>query len=351
MTFPIWWRLLSQQRFAVAPARVPLAFTITVTSLLNSLGAILERAIFERRAASLKIKRQPVFLIGHWRTGTTLLHELLALDEQFNVPNTYQCMQPHHFTYTETTVKRIFARLMPKRRPMDAMAAGFNRPQEDEFALANLGVPSPYLFWAFPNRPNLCEHYLDLEQLPAEEKRRWQDALLWFVKRLTLLDLRRLVLKSPTHTARIQLILDVFPSAKFVHIVRNPMDVVPSTIHTWRQLSAALSLQGRLNHDLEDYVLDAFVRMYRRFNEQQPLIPSDHYHEVRFEDLTAEPLAQLRQLYEKLSLGDFQHVQEPFAAYLHQTRNHKGNRHQVSDELEQKIRSHCADYSAAFGYL
>ena len=147
-----------------------------------------------------------------------------------------------------------------------------------------------------------------------------------------------------------RLILEVFPSAKFVHIVRNPMDVIPSTIHTWRQLSAALTLQGNLQNDLEDYVLDTFVRMYQRFNEQRHLIPCDRYYEVRFEDLTADSITQLRELYEKLSLGEFKDVQEPITAHLHHTRNHKRNRHQVSDALGKKIRSRCADYSTVYGY-
>ena len=350
MTFTVWYKLLASQNFAVAPSRLGLATTVTFASLLNSLARGVERVIYERRARTIRVKRQPIFLIGHWRTGTTFLHELLAMDDQFSVPNTYQCLQPSHFLFTESWVKPAAAFLIPNKRPMDNMAAGLDLPQEDEFALANLGVPSPYLFWAFPNRPNWCDDYLDMEGLDDITVRRWQEALRWFVTRLTIADPRRLVLKSPPHTARIKMILDVFPAAKFIHLVRDPQKVIPSTIYTWRQLSAALTLQGKLNKELEDHALASFTRMYRAFEDQRHLLADDRFCELRFEDLMAEPLSTMEGVYKHLSLGDFSHVQEAFANYLTEKKSHQRFRHEVPEPLKARIEETCGDYMRTYGY-
>ena len=84
--------------------------------------------------------------------GTTLLHELLIRDPRHAFPTTYECLVPHHFLMTESWLPKLLWWMMPSRRPMDNMPAGWDRPQEDEFALCLLGQPSPYERIAFPNR-------------------------------------------------------------------------------------------------------------------------------------------------------------------------------------------------------
>src|SRR5262249_55673566 len=174
------------------------------------------------RVARTPIRHAPIFIIGHWRTGTTLLHEFLIRDPRHTYPNTYECFDPNHFLLSEAFFLRWMRFLMPSRRPMDNMAAGYERPQEDEFALCMLGQPSPYLTIAFPNRPPQYGEYLDLQGLPPGAVSRWQRAFLRFLQHLTFKDPRRLILKSPPHSCRIPVLLELFPDARFVHIVRDP---------------------------------------------------------------------------------------------------------------------------------
>ena len=51
------------------------------------------------------------------------------------------------------------------------------------------------------------------------------------------------MLKSPTHTARVRTILEVFPDAKFIHIVRDPLVLFPSTVRLWKSLSEVQGFQ------------------------------------------------------------------------------------------------------------
>src|SRR5437899_1782767 len=130
--FPAWFRLLARNRFAVELPYLYIAVIVTIISALHSLIRVLEEAFFRHRVRRTHIAQPPLFILGHWRSGTTLLHELLILDPRHNFPTTYQCLEPNHFLLTERVLTKVFSWLLPNRRPMDNMAAGWDRPQEDE---------------------------------------------------------------------------------------------------------------------------------------------------------------------------------------------------------------------------
>jgi len=75
-----------------------LRFWLTA-SVFSALGTIQARTY--RHALKQLELRPPLFLVGHWRSGTTLLHELLCLDARYTYPTTHACMNPHHFVLSE----------------------------------------------------------------------------------------------------------------------------------------------------------------------------------------------------------------------------------------------------------
>src|SRR5687768_14204774 len=101
MLFSGWVRLAVRNRFAVSLGRLPVALSVSCFSVGNSLLRLMQERVYGRKAANTPIKEPPVFIIGHWRSGTTLLHELLVLDKRHNFPTTYQCFAPGHFLVTE----------------------------------------------------------------------------------------------------------------------------------------------------------------------------------------------------------------------------------------------------------
>ena len=217
MGFSTWLRLLVRNRFAIAPSRVPMAIIVTVVSLMNSFFWLVQAALYGRKIAATEVEDDPIFVIGHWRSGTTLLHELLILDPRHTYADTFACFAPSHFLVSGWLFKPLLRALLPAKRPMDNMAAGWDRPQEDEFALCNLGVPSPYLTISFPNRPPQCEEYLDLARLSPRQRERWKRGLMWFLRCVTLRQRKRIVLKSPQHTCRVKTLLEMFPRAVRPH--------------------------------------------------------------------------------------------------------------------------------------
>lgn len=352
MDFFTWMRLLVRNRFAVAPIRLSMVATVTLASLLNSFAGVFEGLMFGHRIRRAKLKEPPLFVLGHWRSGTTLLHELLMLDPHNTCPNTYQCMAPHHFLWTESFLPAMIRWMLPSKRPMDSMSAGWDRPQEDEFALVNLGQPSPYFVWAFPNHGPVADEYLDLRSLSASDREAWKRTWHEFVQRLALLGDRRIVLKSPTHTARIRTILEVFPDAKFIHIVRDPLVLFPSTVRLWKTLSEVQGFQiPREDAEwIEGHVLDTFVRMYECFEQDRELVPPDRLIDVRYEDLVADPVGQMRDVYRQLDLGDFAEVEPAIAEYAAKSRDYKTNKYTLPPEVADRVRRRWAPYFQRYGY-
>ena len=351
MAMGAWFSMLARQRFAISPIRWVMAGIISGISPINSSFALMQKLLWGRKIREARIEADPIFIVGHWRSGTTLLHELMVLDEQFTYPNTYACFTPEHFLFSRYLVPWWLKFIMPSRRPMDNMEVSWGRPQEDEFALCNMGIPSPYLSFAFPNIPNIDSEYLDLREVPEADMKRWKEAFVYFLKCITVAgEGRQIVLKTPLHTARIDVLRDMFPNAKFVHIVRDPYVLFPSTVRTWQRMSDDQGLQRPKNDGLEEMILGRFARMYEVFEDSKPRIPADNYCELRYEDLIDDPVGQVRQIYDGLGLEGFEKVLPALELRAEGMRGYKVNRHTLSDERRDQISERWGDYIGRYEY-
>jgi hypothetical protein len=348
--FVAWARLLVRNRIAVGLPYWWIAIIITFVSFCHTLLSILQNCWYGPQIRRTPISQAPIFIIGHWRTGTTLLHEYLILDERHNFANTYQCLDPTHCLLTEDFFTRFVGFLTPSHRPMDNMKAGWTRPQEDEFALCMLGLPSPYLTLAFPNRPPQYPEYLDLEGLSRQELANWKRTFFHFLQVLTFKSPKRLVLKSPPHSCRIKTLLEMFPDARFVHIMRDPYVVFPSTVNLWKSLYRKHGLQTPTFAGLEEYVFGTFNQLYRKMEHGIPLIPRGRFHQVHYEDLVADPIGEMEKLYERLDLGGFEEYVPRLKEYLADNSGYETNRYQLDPRQRAEITRRWGDVIRRYGY-
>jgi hypothetical protein len=348
--FFAWLRLLARNRFAVQWSYLYIAVIVTIVSVFHTMLRLVQEAIYGRRIRRVRIAQPPLFILGHWRTGTTLLHELLILDERHGYPTTYECLEPNHFLLTEELVSRWLRFLEPARRPMDNMAVGFRRPQEDEFALCMLGLPSPYLTIAFPNRPPAYPEYLDLEGLQPQQLARWKRDFLRFLRQVTFKNPKRLVLKSPPHTCRIKVLQELFPDALFVHIVRDPYVVFPSTVNLWKSLYRTHGLQKPTYAGLEEHVFRTFERVYAALERGRPLVAPDRFYELRYEELIRDPVGEMRKLYDHLGLGGFDEVLPRLEQYLASVAGYETNKYQLTEAQRQEVARRWGDVIGRYGY-
>jgi hypothetical protein len=354
MRLPDYLRLLRRNRFAVHPARLPMALIVGSMSVFNSFWSMANSAVLGSRIQRTVIERPPIFIIGHWRTGTTLLHELLACNPQFAFASNYDCFVPHHFPLTKHLFSPLINLFMPGRRPMDDMMIDAKAPQEDEFALCGLGAPTPYFRMAFPNRPPVEIDTIDLRKVPLDTVERFRTALDYFFKSLTYhYGGRRLILKSPPHTGRIELLSQWYPGAKFIHLSRHPFALFDSTVRLWRSLDQIQGFQipKYSARALEDYVLDVLQRMYAAYFAQRDSIPSDNLVELKFEELIAAPESVIERVYDSLELGPVEPiVRKNLATYLYQRQSVKPKSNRSDASAEERVKKEWAVYFEAFGY-
>jgi hypothetical protein len=346
----VWFDLVREHGGRIGFMKLGLATSVSLMSGFNSLLGGLCEARFRRQLADRPTSPPPLFIVGHWRSGTTLLHELAMLDDRFCCPNTYECFAPGHFLLTEDTLTRALAWMIPSKRPMDDVAAGWDRPQEDEFALMNLGAPSCYRRMAFPVTSPDRPEALDVARLPAAELDRWKQSLRRFLAMLAVRDPRRPVLKSPPHTARIGVLAEMFPEARFLHVVRDPYVVIPSTLRLWRSLHDVQALQTDDGESLERYVFAAFEEMHAAFERDRDALGPDRLFEVHYERLVAEPLATMEEVYERLGLGDFSRVRPALERQAETMRKYRTNTYRHDPRLVAEISARCRPFADRYGY-
>jgi omega-hydroxy-beta-dihydromenaquinone-9 sulfotransferase len=352
MPMSVWFSLVAEHGGRIWPSKLGLAASISAAAVFNSLAEPFSEARFRRRIRQPPQTAPPLFILGHWRSGTTFLHELLMLDDRFCCPSTYQCFAPGHFLLTEGFMTWSLAWMVPAKRPMDNVAAGWSRPQEDEFALANMGAPSPYRRMAFPATSPAEPVALDLTRLPAEDLDRWRATLRRFLTRLAVRDPRRPVLKSPPHTARIGVLAEMFPEARFLHVVRDPFVVFPSTVRLWRSLDEVQGLQVDGGEALEHYVFACFDEMYAAFERDRQALPPGRLLELRYEDLVADPVGRLAEAYDRLGLEDFAAVRPALEAAVDapQQKKYRTNTYRHDPRLVAEIARRWQPFIDRYGY-
>lgn len=338
VTFGVWLRLLRQNRFHLSPAYWHRVAVITLASLANSAIAMWESLRHGRTIDDVQITQPPLFILGHWRSGTTLLHDLLAQDTaQFNFANTYQVVNPLTYLTTQGTITRLLPGLVPAKRPMDNMPLSFTSPQEDEFAPLLMTGLSVYLGVSFPQTGAMYEKYLSFRNVPRAEIETWKAAFLRFCRKLSLTDPRALLLKSPPHTARIRTILELFPDARFVHIHRDPYTVFQSQRHFFDTAGWFTYLQTPDLAAIDEGILQRHETMYESYFEDLALIPPGQFAELRFADLEADPVAEIAAIYDRLGLPAFEKTRPQLEKFVAGLDGYQKNRFPPLDSASRKL--------------
>ncbi|MGH7138625.1 MAG: sulfotransferase [Pirellulales bacterium] len=212
------FRMLRDNHFAVRPRHVLRCLSAAGASVGNSINNRIEQWMFCRRFLQETIP--PV----HSR-ALEKRHDPSAQpfsqDDRFAFPNLYQVLYPHSFLTTEAVIARLMSFVAPPTRfGIDNVEISWLAPYEDEFAIAAMSQLSPYVTMALPRRRLHYDRFLTFRDASPEELTQWKAALTTFLKKLTWKYHRPLILKSPAHTCRIRMLLEIFPDAKFVHIRR-----------------------------------------------------------------------------------------------------------------------------------
>mmetsp|Transcript_4704 Transcript_4704/g.14195 ORF Transcript_4704/g.14195 Transcript_4704/m.14195 type:complete len:389 (-) Transcript_4704:107-1273(-) len=350
----LWWRgrhvdwLRYWQRVAF----------ITLLATINSVISVMEWMLWESTIQATAINPRPVFVLGHPRTGTTLLHTLLSLDkDRFAYCSTFQCGFPSGFLCLRN-VSWLFAGVVDKTRPMDNMDLNFETPQEDELAtnLLSSGV-SPYMPLVMMRQEPDFRPFFTFKDggfvagRPAVE--RWTEAFLYFLKKVSVFSQgRRLVIKSPVHTARVALILQLFPDAQFVYIHRDPVTVLQSALNMADKTYWYSYLNRPSPDQILDFVTNQFEALFDAYEADKKLIPDGNLVEVRFADLEADLAGEMGRIYRELGWNGYDESARPaVAAYAAAKQSYRKNKlAELDPELSRLITERWAHICVAQGY-
>ncbi len=298
---PVLFRMLVRNGVSFGPNMIQLPMLL-VNSLISSILTGVERIKYTQSIKRTVIEKSPVFIIGHWRSGTTYLHQLMHLDPQFTAPSVVQTVIPDHFLFSTKYYIPVMKLLMPKKRPMDEVMISPLDPQEDEFALIRLGSESPLEKIVFPAGNEYFLAGYDKYIPEGVRLKVWKQNLLNFYKKITWLTGKQIVSKNPFHTMRMPLLRSMFPGARFIHIRRHPFEVVPSTIKMWNTVAAHYSLKNGWKKPGIDEVSSVLRSFDDYVSHEKQLMGEHEYAEVRFENLEKDPVEELRKIYAELNL-------------------------------------------------
>ncbi|MEC5125129.1 sulfotransferase [Verrucomicrobiales bacterium BCK34] len=316
---------------------------------------IIEKVKYGGRIKRAEFKGPPVFLIGHWRSGTTHLHNLMSRDPQFGFIKFTETAMPLDMLGPKVRIARkIIDRALPEDRGFDKVRLTLDEPQEEEMGLGNLNPIGYYNIYCFPEQ---MEYHRDralfFDGCTVAEKTRFRKNYDLLIRKLNYAKGdKRLLLKNPPSTTRMEMILEMYPDAKFVHIVRNPWEVYCSTRSHFGRVFNAFAWQDFRKVDIREYTLTTYEKLMRRYLEDRDRLklPESQLVETTYEAITENPEEEIGRIYDALGIQGKGAGLSAISDYLKGLGNYKRNVHHVDEGEAEEIRKRWGFSFKAWGY-
>lgn len=328
-TIPNFFRVLSMGH--IEWNKYPKLILTFLVILISTPFQIYEYFYFKNKIKKHKFKKPPIFIVGHWRSGTTHLHNLLCKDPTHGYVTTYQGVFPNNMK-SKWIFKTFMELNIPEKRPSDNVKLSADFPQEEEFALGNMTDATFYHFFYFPSLNDmLYKKYVRLKgtslQVKDSLKRKYNELL---IKAALNTKKDQLVIKNPLNTGKIKLLLEMYPDAKFIHIYRNPVVTYLSTNRFYKSLLPATYLE---DYD-EDYITEKIILNYKNlmsdFFDTKHLIPKENLYEIKFEEFEEDNMLHLKEIYDQFGLESWNEALPQFETYMKAQKHYRKNKYFIS---------------------
>lgn len=336
----------------VPPGSLPRLAVVAAASLLRAPSSLLEWGAVELARRRTPAGPPPIFIVGHWRSGTTHLYNVMSKDPGLAFVPPVATGMPWDFLGLGRVLRPLLDRALPAKRFIDRIPVKPDSPQEDEIALANMQPLSFYHGLYFPRR--LREWFMKgvfFEDCSDVEIERWVRRARHFHTKLTLLQPgRRLLLKNPVYSARVAHLARIYPEARFIHIHRDPIQVFESMRNFYRVLLGEFALQPFDGIDIDGFILETYPRLMQALLEQTRQLPDGQLVEVRFEELQQQPIQELERVYTALGIAGFAAARPHFERYLGSVRGYRKNEYEFPPERVERVRRHWGPLIDRLGY-
>ena len=248
--------------------------TKAVCRLLSPLAG-LQNSRYEKLLANQPLEHDPVFILGHWRSGTTFVHNVFSCDKHFGYNTTYQTVFPHLMMWGQPFFKKNMSWLMPDKRPTDNMELAVDLPQEEEFALSNMMPYTYYNFWFLPKcQQEYADKYLLFDDITDAELKVFEEVFTKLIK-ISLWN---------THGTQF--------------LSKNP---------------------------------PIYAKLYHKYESDKQFIPEGNLMEVKFEDFEADAMGMTENIYKSLSIPGFTEARADIEKYVGGKKGYKKNKYKYDD--------------------
>ncbi|MDP4281728.1 MAG: sulfotransferase [Bacteroidota bacterium] len=337
ITLPRFIRLLHKNPFSLRPDFSGRILFILQASFWSYIFSCIEKRKFSTQIDSSPLPEDIIFIVGHWRTGSTFLHQLIFQDPSLTAPTLFQVVMPENYISSRKYFYPIIKLFITKYRPMDRVTVTLDDPQEDEYAIFRETGYSPLEKLVFPESEKYFLSGMNSFLPEPSELLQWEEDVIRIFKKIHFATGKRIISKNPFHSLRIPELCKMFPKAKFIHIYRHPYEVVPSSIHLWKIVQKQNRLNGKCavptTEEVAD-VLDLFLNTIRKDLQE---IPHDRWCEVRFESLEKDPLNEVKKIYKHLGMDFTNECQDRMEAFLDTVKNYRRNEYHLTSEEKQII--------------
>lgn len=365
------FKSITEGRYVAPDKKAKILLIKSICRLLSPL-AVLQENKYKKLLADKPLENDPLFILGHWRSGTTFVHNIFAQDKHFGYTTTYQTVFPHYIMAMQGLLKPIMKLVMPSRRPTDNMELSPDLPQEEEFALAGMTPYNYYNFWFFPdNMQEYCDRFLTFRDITDEELQEFKTNFEKLVK-LSLWNTggTQYLSKNPSHTSRIRALSELFPRARYIYLMRNPYTVFESTRSFFINTIKPLQFHTITDEEMEQNILRNYMELYHAYKEQKKTLTASPVHsqgganeavvspspwerlfyEVRFEDIEKDALAITEDIYKKLDIPGWDEAKPAIEKYILSKKNHKKNKYQYAPRTIELVNEHWGEVLDEWGY-
>ena len=297
-------------------------------------------------------KKKHLFILGLFRTGTTLLHNLLALDSnshymrlcdgQFPVPAPHPDYDEEKIAQSEQMTQKIY----------------------------DLTPSLPKLHYIHPTRPDECYWLFEYQLLDPifhirmhvptyynwllaysghfESYMKYRDLLAYLGQHYSF---NHWILKAPRHLFFLKALLNAFPNAGIIWLHRDPCQAIPSMCSLSQLLRSNYSEVSNPKETGKIW-FEAMVESLRTSLDTRVIVGDERFYDLQYSDLISNPIREITKIYSHFGLPFSSEMETAVKSWLSNNPQHKHGKHEYSTQqfgLElETMRKQTAFYTNYF---
>lgn len=340
----------------ISANKVFLLIIYYVQMMLSLPFELIRIGYYDHRISKSPGPNDPLFILGHYRSGTSLLQKLLASDSRFGYLSYYHALFPNASVLLGTRFQYFCQWIIDTIKVANPF---FNHQrlhltdpdEEDDFLMNRVSPYSAYWGFVFPKR---WKEWLNGDTQLSNEKFRkcWKEEynnILKHIKREN--NGLGPLLKNPPNTEKVEILLEMFPQAKFIYIFRNPFELYYSVKKMWKQVILKYySLQRISDTELDEIIFGHYNHLVGQYESVKRLIPKGQLVEISYENLIADPITCMQEIYTKLELPDFTVAQARINNQLDKEKMYQTSSYRFRADDLDRIKARWGKFIDLYGY-